>query len=44
MGPIHGPSEGSFVVLIVLVLCGIAGIMFSGYELVVWILQHIKIV
>lgn len=44
MGPIHGPSDSFLWVIGILAACGLCGIAYGGYELVVYILQHIKIV
>lgn len=44
MGPIHGPDDSFFWVIGILAVCGLIGIAYGGYELVLWLIQHIKIV
>lgn len=43
MGPIQFPGTSFWVTLIALAICGILGLIKLGYDVVIWIIEHVHV-
>jgi hypothetical protein len=44
MGPIRGPDDSFFIVIGILAVCGLVGLGYACFSLIVWLFNHMRFI